>query len=149
MDHKRIQKARKRANLTQAQLAEILGVNRATISKYENGEITPPVEQLELMAKTFGITLGTLLEAETVIVPGRLKIIEIDDPTSTHIAYRIEAADEEAFAIGMQIFGEAGVGPEYLVQERLRKAFDKLNVEGQVKAIERVEELTEIPKYQK
>lgn len=34
-------------------------------------------------------------------------------------------------------------------EERLLYAFDQLNESGQAKAVERVEELTEIPKYQK
>lgn len=49
----------------------------------------------------------------------------------------------------------AGASVEYDPPERLKRkfaiedAFSKLNEEGQQKAIERVEELTEIPKYQK
>ncbi len=35
------------------------------------------------------------------------------------------------------------------LEEKLALYFDKLNEEGQQKAIERVEELTEIPKYQR
>lgn len=34
-------------------------------------------------------------------------------------------------------------------QDRIRAAFDMLNEEGQKKAVERIEELTEVPKYRK
>lgn len=40
-------------------------------------------------------------------------------------------------------------GTETLIKQRLLDAFDQLNDEGQSKAVERVEELTEIPKYKK
>lgn len=149
MDPKRLQKARKHAKLTQEQLAKILGINRATISKYETGEISPPVEQMEAMANAFGITLGSLLTTETIIIPGRLKVVEVNDPSSDDTQLRIEASDEEAFAIGMQILGESGAVPKYLIHERLINAFEKLNTDGQAKAVERVEELAEIAKYRK
>ena len=51
MNYSRIKEARKKAKLTQEQLASVLGVNRATVSKYENGEITPPIDQLENIAR--------------------------------------------------------------------------------------------------
>jgi len=41
----RIRAARRGAGMTQAQLAELVGVNRATISKYEHNEIEPSVER--------------------------------------------------------------------------------------------------------
>lgn len=37
--------ARKKAGLTQEELARILGVSHVTISKYESGTITLPVNQ--------------------------------------------------------------------------------------------------------
>lgn len=46
MSNFNLRQARKAANLTQAQLAEKLEINRATISKYETGEIVPSVEQI-------------------------------------------------------------------------------------------------------
>ena len=42
----RIKHARKVAKMTQSDLAKLLDVNRATISKYETGEIVPSIEML-------------------------------------------------------------------------------------------------------
>lgn len=39
MDFSGIRRARKAANLSQNELADILGINRATVSKYESGQI--------------------------------------------------------------------------------------------------------------
>ena len=46
----RIRKARLRAGVTQEQLAALLGVDRATISKYESGIIDPPTSQMNRIA---------------------------------------------------------------------------------------------------
>lgn len=149
MNPQNLQKARKKAKLTQADLAKILGVKQATISKYESGEIVPSVEQLERMADAFGISFAALVSNETIIIPGRLKVIEVDDPESNSVAFRLEAADEEAFNYGLKILENNGFGPEYLAQQRLINAFGKLNTAGQSIAVDRLEELCEIPKYRK
>lgn len=52
-----------------------------------------------------------------------------------------EAVDKEEFK-RVFIYGEG-------IKDRIDAALDRLNDEGQAKAAERVEELTEIPKYQK
>jgi transcriptional regulator with XRE-family HTH domain len=48
-------KARQAAGLTQAELAELIGVTRLTVSKWERGESSPPPEpipsQSEILAK--------------------------------------------------------------------------------------------------
>ena len=43
MNFQAIRNARKAAGVTQEQLAEVLGINRATLSKYETGVIEPSV----------------------------------------------------------------------------------------------------------
>lgn len=50
MDFSGIRRARKAANLTQNELADILGINRATVSKYESGQIEPTIGQLSRIA---------------------------------------------------------------------------------------------------
>ena len=52
-----------------------------------------------------------------------------------------DAVDKEEFK-RVFIYGEG-------IKDRIDAALDRLNDEGQEKAAERVEELTEIPKYQK
>ena len=48
---------RVKANLTQAQTAEKLGINRATYSKWENYETYPDALQLIALAKIFECSL--------------------------------------------------------------------------------------------
>ena len=53
--------ARKDKNLSQEQLAELLGVSRQAISKWELGEGYPEVEKLAQLAQILGVTLDYLL----------------------------------------------------------------------------------------
>lgn len=52
---------RKRAGLSQEELAEQVGVSRQAVSKWELGEATPEVEKLVALARTFGVTTDELL----------------------------------------------------------------------------------------
>ncbi|PWJ52621.1 DNA-binding XRE family transcriptional regulator [Dyadobacter jejuensis] len=55
-------KIRKSKKLTQEDLSRFLGINRAVISYYENGERTVPVKDLEKYARFFGVDMDDLLE---------------------------------------------------------------------------------------
>lgn len=56
---------RKAAKLSQEELAELVGVSRQAVSKWELGESTPDVDKLLSLARAFGVTTDELLsEAE-------------------------------------------------------------------------------------
>lgn len=57
----RIQLARKRAGVTQLQLAEKIGLTRASVANMEAGRQSVPVESLPLIADTVRADLTTLL----------------------------------------------------------------------------------------
>ena len=57
MDFTGIRKARKKAGITQDGLASLLGINRATVSKYESGQIEPSLSQLGEIAKALNTTV--------------------------------------------------------------------------------------------
>lgn len=59
-----ITKKRKEQNLTQAQLAERLGVSNKTISKWETGKCMPDYLIVELLCKELNITLAELMNGE-------------------------------------------------------------------------------------
>ena len=150
MANNKIRELRKAAGLTQEQLSAHLNVKRATLARYEAGTIDPPTSQLQAIAAALGVSVGRLLgqETERIIIPGRLKIVDINDPESGFFRYDIEAADEEALNYAYQILGRAGVSAQtHSPQALVLAAMEKLNNDGQQKAVERVEELTEIPRY--
>lgn len=111
-----IKAARKKAGMTQAQLAEKAGVAAITIQQYELGKRQPRLAQLQAIASALGVPVQDLISDW-------------------------EAVDKEEFK-RVFIYGEG-------IKDRIDAALDRLNDEGQEKAAERVEELTEIPKYQR
>lgn len=55
-------KLRREKGLSQEQLAEIIGVSRQTVSKWENGTSTPELEKLILLSGCFGIPVDELVK---------------------------------------------------------------------------------------
>lgn len=148
----RIKSARQKAGLSQEDLARALNATKSAISKYEKGLRQPRIEQLEAIAATLGVSVAYILgyETEKVVIPGRLKIVSVEDPESENIIYRILATDEEAFSIGCQIIESSGISiAEFSIPGRISAALEKLNDIGQYIALERIEELTKIPDYQR
>ena len=116
-----IRKYRKAVGMTQADLAKKLGVNRATVSKYESGEIDPPASQIRAIGKILNVPVSNIVG---------------DD---IHEFLHKLAHEDERFTLRVYI------NPE----QDILSALDKLNATGKSVAVERVEELTEIPRYQK
>ena len=56
-----IKELRNHKGLTQEQLAEIMGVSPKTISRWETGEVTPPLEVLDRIADALGVEFDSLL----------------------------------------------------------------------------------------
>lgn len=61
---RRIVQARKKAGLTQEQLAEQLGISPQAVSKWENGWNLPDLENLLLMAEKLNVPYSSLIEEE-------------------------------------------------------------------------------------
>lgn len=55
---------RKYHNFSQEELAEMIGVSRQTMSKYETGESLPDIEKCKQLANTFGVTVDDLISYE-------------------------------------------------------------------------------------
>lgn len=51
---------RKKSGLTQAEVAEELGVSRQAVSRWETGEISPSVENLRRLSKLYGVPMDDL-----------------------------------------------------------------------------------------
>lgn len=235
----RIKAARKKAGMTQADLAKKLGISYVNISQLEKDQRNPKLETLQRIAAALGISIYELIDGDDLkraVIYGEglggdssgslPKLIEEDGPISTPEVEVHEVTAEEletlmaklqdgkplllspeelaklkgtpkervAAALDKQgeveepkrlkhlkapIYKMAGVSPEQqeqlkalaaqaeramgqtgrvarfnrkfsinAPQRRIAAALDKLNEEGQEKAAERVEELTEIPRYQ-
>ena len=73
----KIKSYRENRKMTQKDVAEILGVEPATISKYELNMIEPNIESLKKLAETFEITIDKLLKEETKFDIFKINILEI------------------------------------------------------------------------
>ena len=122
----RIRELRKRDNLTMKQLGEILGLAESTISQYETGKREPDLKTLLKISEHFHVSTDYLLG---------------------HVSEPWFYLDNERILREINSYGDEP--PQETIKQQLLAAFDQLNDEGQSKAVERVEELTEIPKYKK
>jgi AbrB family looped-hinge helix DNA binding protein len=55
---------RKIHDMSQEELADIIGVSRQTLSKYETGESLPDIEKCKSIADAFGVSIDDLLNYE-------------------------------------------------------------------------------------
>ena len=54
--------ARKAANMTQAEVAEQVGIEIVSLSRIERGTVTPGVQTLDRIANALGVALGRLFD---------------------------------------------------------------------------------------
>ena len=64
-----IQYLRKRKSITQEALAELVGVSRQTIAKWENGESAPDLEMSGKLSQALDVTLDDLANAPLYQAP--------------------------------------------------------------------------------
>lgn len=57
----KLKEARKNANLSQEQVAEILNTSRSNISKYENGNLEPNIQTLKKFCEIYNISADYLI----------------------------------------------------------------------------------------
>ena len=65
--NEKLQELRKQKGLTQEELAELLYVSRAAISKWESGRGFPNIESLKAISKFFSVSLDELLSGEEIL----------------------------------------------------------------------------------
>lgn len=62
-----IKRLRERKGLTQAQLAEEIGVSSKAVSKWETAKGLPDITLIEPLAKSLGVSVMELMSGDTVI----------------------------------------------------------------------------------
>lgn len=73
----KIKEYRELNKMTQKDIAEILGVEPATISKYEAGTIEPSIESLKRLAETFNVTVDELIKDEEKFNVSKINVLEV------------------------------------------------------------------------
>lgn len=75
--------ARKQKKMTQKEVAAVLNVTPATLSRYESGQIQPDPATLSLMAKLYDVSVDFLLNRTTSVPPEQIKeLVSIYDKMS-------------------------------------------------------------------
>lgn len=129
-----IRKMRKAAGITQEQLAKSLGINRATLSKYESGVIEPSVSQLERIAEALHISFFDLLDKK------EFALFNIGAKEGQDFSEWLNHQVDESWS---------SMGYTYSDKEcELIQSFSTLNGAGQQKALESIEIIAGNPKYQ-
>ena len=65
--HEKMQELRKKRGLTQEELAQILYVSRAAVSKWESGRGYPNVDSLKALAHFYSVTIDELLSGNEIL----------------------------------------------------------------------------------
>lgn len=157
----KIREARLRAGFTQKKLSELTGIAEPTLRKYESNRLNPKKETLEKIASPLGIHYLSLYDDDIADIAPFFKENSLPSTEPTWAE-----TEQEAAALGMTMTEyllskpeTRKIGEHYQAmlkqtekrfnKARIDSAFELLNDDGQKKAAERVEELTEIPKYQR
>lgn len=169
----RIKEARKRKGFTQEQLANLCDLATITIRQYELGKREPRAEQLIAIATALGVSVAYLQGYETIDTREILDAMRRKDYSAAEKLMGLPAGsitpipDDEVESINAELEQQQQttnlilnklriyLKTKYLVMtehdfasiKALIDSFSQLTAEGQKKAIERVEELTQIPKY--
>ena len=162
-----IKRIRKDKNLTQKQLGEKCGIAESTIRRYELGLLNPKFETIKKIAIALDVEtyelderIGKLRDNYAFIYSLKDTIKELESASSIESSLSenpyirfikqyskwIEDTEMEISQIKTQI-GDINTD-ELFQEEKLLNLYNKLNQEGKQRAIEDIEHLSFIPKYQ-
>ena len=169
----RIKAARTAVGMTQNEVGKLCDIDAANIRKYESGRQKPKIETVQKLADALDVPLALLMGLQpfpdpflsnnkyfVVVITGinmhfDKEIIKENAPFNVaikQIAEIVASLDICAETKTVTIVYPLAPRENEIVltsQARITAALAALNEAGQQKAVERVEELAEIPKYQK
>lgn len=129
-----IKKAREEAGITQEALGKAIGVSGVTIMRYEKGQRNPSSKVIGEIAEVLGEPFLKLFLAasDEFMAKTKERLRKLNSSEWEEVPFDLVHADQQAH-----------------LENRMKQAFSALNEVGQKVACERVEELTEIPKYKR
>lgn len=98
----RLRPLRMQAGYTQQQMADHLGLERSTYTKYETGASEPSLATLRRLARTFDVTLDYLLgQSDDPVAPSPLDALAFEgvDINALTMGERAELADFARFLL--------------------------------------------------
>lgn len=101
---------RKKKNLSQEELANILGVSRQTISKWETGESNPDFDKIIPLCEFYGITSDELLSGKKDIVESKKEDNKNNFARNIAIAVSLYILSIVAVVLSEEIFNQEVIG---------------------------------------
>lgn len=160
----KIKHIRKEKGLTQKELGDRLGgISQQQIGQWETGKANPKIETLKKIADALDMLLFEFLDDdlfdaatahasedntmyEVKLLTKKIKSIEENSKLNTEEKTKfIQDLYIQTEIMADLHLNNAEAGNKFLINQ----LFEKLNIEGQIKAIEQVEMLTKIPEYKK
>ena len=123
-----IQQARKKAKLSQKELGARIGVSASMIGQWENNLRKPKPETLRKIARALDIQMWEITGNRFSMDYNYGYLVGMEDERFIRRAFNYSYTN---------------------IEQNLIDLFAALNDEGQIKAVERLAELTEVPKYKK
>ena len=140
---------RKERHISQEELAEIMGVSRQAISKWEQGSGYPEIEKIFLLSKELNVSLDDLMlgevesiernKANNIIVPtGKITIKSYDGKSivncykvlAAHVMYKAKDDEPKYWLIGVNsgaIWGEKSIVLGwYTDEENIKKEMEEI-----------------------
>lgn len=144
--------------MTQKQLAEKIGIDPSTLRKYESGRLNPKIGTLRKIADALGcdvadlddsLSAGTnkMMEAVRQVIESQIEVKELGNNLMM-AAYGTTDKDEAFTVVFSRWYKTLDTAEKDSVFDTV-KYLQKLNSDGKQVAAERVEELAQIPKYQR
>lgn len=155
----KIKEARKKAGLTQKELGQKLGLSFQAIAQWENDLRNPKFETLKKIADALGVNIDSLLDESTlaqieanVVHPSLVDKINarMDVLSDTEHLRGYVTVDELAEMVSdvKKMFEQAS-HKELMEFKKIADVYNGLNPDGQRVALERLDELAQLPKYQR
>lgn len=126
----KIKAARIAAHMTQADLANILGVAYQNIGQWESGKRNPKLDTMAKIACALGVRIEDLIEVETF-------------DTGAEFDERWKALAGSANGESLTVVRTTDP------RKFINHALDQMTEEGQIKVAERAAEVLEVPRYRK
>lgn len=148
----KIREARVSKGMTQARLAEKIGVRHGIISKYETGMVSPTIDQLQKIAEALGVS-----PVEFFDIPEKYKEAVAQTFDTARDEVRQQLIEEELASARWDIIWKAwGAAdkaiidsfsnvPDSIIRKYVLSAFGTLNRRGRIEAVFKMEGLARNP----
>ena len=142
-----IKLTRKKAGLTQKQLAQKTGLSVATIQGYEQNKYYPKIDSLNKIAMALSVSIGDLAGDDSLSIY-QSELRELPETFDQNVKSSLKKLSQTVskglndFAAHTHDIVDSDAKVAFLLYD-----YEKLNSEGRHIACERIKELTEIKRY--